>query len=166
LLENVGQALVRPPLEGWGGGSGDPMIARATEAVRILVRGWRSSDTEQIESGARMLSGLGLGLTPSGDDLLAGLALGLRASLGTLPDEIGIAIESAIVHRTTDLAVARVEHAVAGRADAYVDAVLRALLTAEASGLAASVVTLLGYGHTSGVDTLFGLLLGVGLAQE
>jgi hypothetical protein len=166
LLASGGRALVPPSGTGWGHSTADSLAARAIEAIGGLVSGWRTSALDTFEDGARMLSGLGLGLTPSGDDLLAGFALGARAAGGHLSGELVLAIESAIVGRTTDLAVARVEHAVAGRADAYVDAVLRALVTAEEGDLACAVTTLLGYGHTSGIDTLVGLLLGVRLALE
>jgi hypothetical protein len=171
-----------PPLpkgEGWGEGSssllgalgrerrgapgGDALIARTSEGIEHLTRGWRSSDAETFASGAHLLSGLGPGLTPSGDDLLAGFALGIWAAHGALPNDLAVAIEDAIVGRTTDLAVARVQHAVAGRADEFTHAVLRALVTDDSGDLPVSVVRLLGYGHTSGADTLVGLLLGVRL---
>jgi hypothetical protein len=105
-------------------------------------------------------------LTPSGDDLLAGLALGLRTATGGLPKPFGRAIVDATEGRTTDLARVRVRYAVEGRADEYTDAVLRALVMDASADLGAEVTRMLGYGHTSGLDTLVGvvtgLLLGLG----
>jgi hypothetical protein len=123
-----------------------------------------------VYESARQLSGLGPGLTPSGDDLLAGLALGYRAARGTLPDGLAAALLDAVDGRTTDLAVARVQHAVAGRPDEAVHRLLSLLVSRADTGLSAdldaAVRAVLDYGHSSGADTLVGLIVGTRLGLE
>src|SRR5215212_2711385 len=93
------------------------VVQHAREALSAIAEAIRRAHWSDVFAPARELSGLGPGLTPSGDDLLVGMALGLRAGLGTLPPELASALSAAIEGRTTDLAEARVRHAVAGRPD-------------------------------------------------
>lgn len=141
----------------------DRIVCRARELVSTLAGAIREQRWSDAYAPARALSGLGPGLTPSGDDLLAGLALGLRAARGSLPEPLAESVSSAINGRTTDLAAARVRHAVAGHPDERVHQLLGALVTHAEIDLAATVRALLAYGHSSGADTLVGLLVGVSL---
>jgi hypothetical protein len=71
-----------------------------------------------------------------------------------------------VVGRTTDIAVARVRHAVDGRPDEAVHRLLTALLAADGSDLPGAVGSALDFGHSSGADTLLGLLVGLRLARS
>ncbi|MCC6178207.1 MAG: DUF2877 domain-containing protein [Chloroflexi bacterium] len=140
------------------------LIQRAGGMLRELLAAARRGDWDACAEPARALSGLGPGLTPSGDDLLAGFALGLRARRGSLPATLAASLKDAVSGRTTDVAMARVRHAVDGHADERTHRVLSALLTDPAADLLPTAIDdLLGYGHSSGIDTLVGLLAGAGL---
>ena len=142
----------------------DLVVQRTRQLLRDLAGAIRERRWSGAHAPARALSGLGPGLTPAGDDLLAGLALGLRAALGTLPPEVQTALTEAVLGRTTDLAAARVRHAAAGYPDERVHQLLTVLVMAPSSDdLPAAVRSLLEYGHSSGADTLVGLIAGVGL---
>ena len=142
----------------------DLVVNHARQLLVTLTAAIRARHWSDTAAPARALSGLGPGLTPAGDDLLAGLALGLRASLGMMPPAFEAALASAVIGRTTDLAAARVRHAVAGHPDERTHQLLAALLMdATDDALPAAVRALLEYGHTSGADTLVGLLAGVSL---
>jgi hypothetical protein len=129
----------------------------------VLAAAIREGRWSEALSPARELSGLGPGLTPAGDDLLAGLALGLRAALACLPGPLASALDSAVEGRTTDLAIARVRHAVAGRADEAVHDLLMALMSGTGDGLDEATRAAVDYGHSSGADTLVGLFAGLAL---
>lgn len=146
--------------------SGDLVVERARQLLGTLLRTIREEDWQTAAGAARDLSGLGPGLTPSGDDALAGLVLGLRAGRGTLPRPLQAAIALAVVGRTTDLAAARVQHAAAGHADEAVHNLLAALVSGPAENLDRATRALLAYGHSSGADTLVGLLAGLTLSME
>jgi hypothetical protein len=128
-----------------------------------LVVAIRQKNWAEAQAAATGLSGLGPGLTPSGDDVLAGLALGYRAAHGTLPNSLGDALLAAIDGRTTDLAVARVQHAVAGRPDEAAHRLLAEIVGGSGEDLEMAVRGVVAYGHSSGADTLLGLIVGLSL---
>jgi uncharacterized protein DUF2877 len=139
------------------------VVERARTELGHLVSAIRVQNWPDALASARELSGLGPGLTPSGDDLLAGLALGLRAGGGHRPGPLQDALNAAVEGRTTDLAATRVRHATAGRADESVHSLLTALVSGPDDGLDRAVRRAVAYGHSSGVDTVVGLLVGLAL---
>jgi Protein of unknown function (DUF2877) len=139
------------------------LVAQARCSLARLTAAIRDGRWTAALPAARELSGLGPGLTPSGDDLLAGLALGLRTALGSLPVPLCTALWLAVEGRTTDLAVARVRHALGGHADEVVHGLLAAIVAGTDEGLDDAVRAALTYGHSSGADTLVGLIVGLSL---
>jgi hypothetical protein len=91
------------------------------------------------------------------------VALGYRAGHGSLPHALASVLVTAVDGRTTDLAAARVKHAVAGRPDEAAHRLLTMLVGGSDADLDAAVRGLLAYGHSSGADTLVGLIVGVAL---
>jgi len=148
---------------GPGRSAADLVVVRAASAVRSLVHAWRGGDTMATAAAARSLSGLGPGLTPSGDDLLAGFLIGVVRASGWLDPRLADAVVAATLGRTNDIAGARVRHAAAGRIEERMDDVVTALLGESAAALEDAVGRAVRWGHTSGIDTLVGLLLGMGL---
>jgi hypothetical protein len=146
-------------------GPPDLMLLRASALIDNLSTAIRARRWADVAAPARALSGLGPGLTPAGDDVLAGLALGIRAGLGTLPEPLADALHAAVEGRTTDLAVARVRHAVAGRPDEPVHRLLTVLVDGQhpPDDLEPAVRAVLKYGHSSGADTLVGIDRGLRL---
>jgi Protein of unknown function (DUF2877) len=148
----------------------------AWEALASLLPGWRRGDVEAVTSAAKRLVGLGPGQTPSGDDLLAGFIVAERriCSFGprkaspsskrrrAVGQALGTACLQTAVGRTTDLGLARLRHAVEGDLDERSELMLAALLSGERPAVEAATRELLAFGHSSGVDTLVGILLGVG----
>jgi hypothetical protein len=181
IAERIVQVRARAgalaPAEGFGQllndsatGRPDILLLRAGALIDNLATAIRAKRWDLVQASASALSGLGPGLTPSGDDVLTGLALGIRAGLGTLPEPLAAALHDAVEGRTTDLAVARVRHAVAGRPDEVVHRLLTVMVSGPPDDLDAAVRATLAYGHASGADTLVGidrgLRLGVALLLE
>ena len=142
-----------------------PLLSRvAWTALRELLQGWPAPASH----AALGLVGLGPGQTPSGDDLLAGF---LVASLHTRPagdpatDAVrafGRWLVTSAAARTTDLGLARLGYAAEGELDERSELALAALLGDDTHAVEATTRELLAYGHSSGLDTLVGLLVGVG----
>lgn len=65
--------LGQPPL-------GGELHMRSFFALQVLLEGMLRQKQEKIAAGAQRLLGLGVGLTPSGDDVLSGLIYGLQRS--------------------------------------------------------------------------------------
>ena len=148
------------------------VTAAALPSVRGLVRGLLTLDAPLVDVSAAGLIGLGPGLTPSGDDFLAGLMVAMMsggadaaASLaGRQASVLGNSVASLAPDRTTSLSATLLTHAAEGAGSEAAHLLLAAILGArgqpDPGGAARSLA---GGGHTSGWDTLAGLLLGIHL---
>ena len=141
----------------------DTLNQTAWTGLQALLPPWRIGDTPTVQQAATGLIGLGPGLTPSGDDLLAGLLIGTARAGGTDVARLGRACLAAATGRTTDVALARLGHAARNTVEEVQETVLTSLLGTDDAALDAAVARAARWGHTSGVDTLVGLFLGLRL---
>ncbi|QNS07933.1 oxamate carbamoyltransferase subunit AllH family protein [Streptomyces xanthii] len=153
-----------------GAGLMESAVARALDAGRVrLLDALRAGDAVETVHGILALHGLGPGLTPAGDDFLAGLTLVAAlpgSALAPLPPAVRTVLDG---HRgrTTDLAAATLTEAAEGRARAELIDVLRQLADSPPPwDLNDPARRVLAFGHTSGSDTLSGLVAGLHLEEE
>ncbi|MER5946316.1 DUF2877 domain-containing protein [Streptomyces sp. NPDC001904] len=155
-----------------GAGPLDLAVARALDAGRTeLLTALRHGEGDaEIRRGVLALLGLGPGLTPAGDDFLTGLTF-VAALPGAAPTGLVPAVRAVLdAHRgrTTDVSHATLTEAAAGRVRAELIDVLRQ--SADDGPLPRAphdpVRRLLAIGHTSGSDTLSGLVAGLHLEEE
>ncbi|MDI3405259.1 oxamate carbamoyltransferase subunit AllH family protein [Streptomyces cavernicola] len=121
------------------------------------------------------LLGLGPGLTPAGDDFLVGIAV-LSAIDGSRLDLFAQTLGQVLTEhpgRTTLLSTTTLREALAGRVRAPFVDVLHSLAATRGQSEAQAVDTIrspvrraLAHGHTSGADTLSGLVTGLHLEKE
>lgn len=135
-------------------------VADLTAAVRSDPQG--AATARAVEA----LVGLGMGLTPGGDDVIAGLLTGWHATgRPELARRLGQTVLSGITGRTTDLSADLLRLAAKGDAGLEVLAALRALHdpagTLPGDRMRPALHRLLSVGHTSGADLATGLLLGL-----
>ena len=119
-------------------------------------------DSAKMTDTLCQLIGLGIGLTPSGDDFLCGFLAGLRISssvpsliLTAESDSFRQILEKKIcsnLDRTNEISAAFLHCAALGQFSAPVHLLLNSELTAEQIYQAFS-----GIGHSSGIDTLCGI---------
>lgn len=165
--DNVMPESARPPSPALGG------VLAAAEAEQApalssriglsgqsrLASGLRRRDARELIAGARLLVGLGEGLTPAGDDCLVGaLAVVHRFARSWLAEhpEIEASLGTTVATATTTIAREFLGHALAGR---FAETLIE-LLTAESEGAIARAATLLRRtGATSGADTVAGVRL-------
>lgn len=130
-----------------------PMLARATER----------HDVTAVAGAAARLVGLGPGLTPSGDDFIAGYLAALRSRAGfesgidamlrSLADSL-----APLVLRTNAISRQMLSDAAQGRfAERLVDVTVA---ISGAGDVVEATARALASGHSSGADTLCGLLFG------
>lgn len=123
--------------------------------------GWETQAPEAV----RGLLGRGPGATPSGDDILAGVFLMLlRTTTATAHQRVRHAGETLVevaAERTTSISTALLAQATRGRAADPILHAREALLTPQmaATDRRAALSNIRTIGHTSGVDTLVGMLL-------
>lgn len=152
-----------PALAGFGDDEDLP-----TGDLRALVDGWvawLASAGGPTDPPPADILGRGPGATPSGDDVLSGVVLALfRTTVGERRSRVRAAGEQLLKRaskRTTTVSTALFAQAVQGRAGERVEAVLRGLLRPDVprSRWEPPVRETAALGHTSGVDTLVGVLL-------
>jgi hypothetical protein len=156
-----------------------PLPRLAWGALAALLQAWQAGQAEAVGRAASQLVGLGPGQTPSGDDLLAGLMVAderlhtLKRAHSCASDDrahsralLRTACLQAARGRTTDLGLARLRFAAEGDLDERSELVIAALIMGDSAEVEAATGELLGYGHSSGLDTLLGLLLGLAINQS
>lgn len=152
------------PLLSRADGSGDPWLTRARALVGTQLEALARADVTAAVGPTIELIGLGIGLTPSGDDYLVGLLAGLEATLDPARHELAAAIATHAPGRTTAIGAAALDHATQGAFGERLHEVLVAVATGRLDDLAGPIERAMAYGATSGSDTLVGLLSAVDLA--
>jgi hypothetical protein len=174
--------LERRQASAWRGPLPDPtvlaaaparaLVTEALDACRpsvLLEDPWREAvepslatigrlePLDSLTTIARVLGGLGPGLTPSGDDALSGVLFAFRSMSGPTVEQSLASIARSV--RTSELAAATLDAAAAGT---HIEPV-HDLVMAAASGDAAAATTaarqLDGFGSSSGPDIAYGLRL-------
>jgi uncharacterized protein DUF2877 len=144
----------------------DTITTKAHSIIRAtlpqLFRATRAHDLELACQHATRLIGLGVGLTPSGDDALVGFLAGLWSTTSLAYAEFLTTFGQAIIDlsiRTNDISRAYLIHAAQGQ----VSSILENLCDAISRGAPVDEVrratrAALSVGHTSGADGVGGLL--------
>jgi uncharacterized protein DUF2877 len=133
---------------------GTPAAAVHISALRTALL---ADEVAAAEQASVALIGLGIGLTPSGDDFLVGLLAGLEATDDPMRDALAAVIAREAPGRTTEFGAALLEHACRGEFSQRLHDVLIAIAARDALGLAPAIQRATAYGATSGADTLAGL---------
>lgn len=143
----------------------DPGDHPLLPALHMIKTGLSLQQIEPLAAGMQPFLGYGRGLTPSGDDLLLGLLLALNRWGHLLAPALDVeALNRTVLpdasQRTTALSANLIASAAAGQADERLVAALDALLCGgrPAEALVAEVA---GWGSSSGLDALAGMLLAV-----
>lgn len=115
-----------------------------------------------IDETLRYWMGRGNGLTPSGDDMLTGM-LAVDAIIVICSDRFQLHLSELIEREalTTDISREYLRYALKGQFSSVVSNVLHALVLGDTGNLMKRTRELLSVGHSSGLDTAFGILLGM-----
>lgn len=149
------------------GGSGLSWSQYAWVPIAEVLRHLAAGDGVRAAHPLPSLIGLGEGLTPSGDDFVVGLLAALhygREGLDPSQAEAGrrLAREAArLAPGTTPVSASYIRQAAAGRFSEQLEAAALAILSPEGEGVAEAARRLIQTGHSSGTDSLVGLVLGI-----
>lgn len=105
------------------------------------------------------LVGLGVGLTPSGDDYVVGL-------LSVRRDECMKSIVSKLLTKTTDVSRMYLEEALVGNFAGSIRDLVEGLYSGDETSIGLAADRVLGHGSTSGQDILTGMLDGILINQQ
>jgi len=159
----------------FGSNSSDPAALKAKTAVLTLQEGLKTNNLTAIQEGTRSLAGLGIGLTPAGDDFLLGVMYGLwlknsqrglvlsNVEVGAEAQRIVEVIAEEAVGRTTTLSGAWLEVASRGEAGQAWHELVGAMSepdtsTGSVDAISQAINHILTTGHTSGADALAGFI--------
>jgi hypothetical protein len=134
--------------------------------IRELIENTRNLDTsvEKIVAG---LIGLGSGLTPSGDDFLVGFLTGLHSTRGKSRNRLKFLSKlGRYVRRlscnTNDISSTYLYHATKGKVSSKLAGLVEAIAGGEGTNhFWQTVEKVMRVGHSSGMDTVTGLLVGL-----
>ncbi len=140
---------------------------KAWESMQGLVRGTQQYDLTVASPLVRALIGLGSGLTPSGDDLLAGYLSGLWCAVRGQYDrekfisDLGMRVVG-LSRGTNDISRTYLYHAARGQVSSRLSTLSEAICNgANVDSLLDIAETAMQVGHTSGMDAVTGLLVGL-----
>ncbi len=167
--DSFAHARLRDPME--SGEFDETLRVKAHRALRAFAAAFRHRELITLAESARQLSGLGPGLTPSGDDVLVGTLLALAVALPADVEPIRAALMRAVAGRSTRISGAYLEAAARGEASEAWLHLLAILPNGDPVMVTEAVRAVMAVGETSGADTLAGFLLaleatGVGSASR
>ena len=143
---------------------------KAFPHITTLIEAVLSRNIGDVRPPVKRLIGLGPGLTPSCDDMLMGfmssLLLATEASGGDVyyAREANRVIASSANGQTTLLSQKLLEHAAQGEVSELTHNVIGAIVGGTEEKVRKATSKLLAVGHSSGTDTLLGILLGFHVA--
>jgi hypothetical protein len=134
-------------------------LEKAFAPTQLLCEGIIANNLIAVGQAAMELAGLGSGLTPAGDDFMTGALIASRIILspGASAEIAEVVIEAALP-RTNVLSAAYLKAAAKGEIHHDWIMLFQTLLSANSSGLPEVLKTIVGWGHTSGADTLGGFI--------
>ena len=140
----------------------DHYCAKASDAAYQICHGISNSYTQDIVLGVGTIAGLGIGLTPSGDDFL----VGIMHALWTVYDSeeavrLSSIITAAATPRTTILSAAWLREASKGHASESWHDLLYGIVMGHTNDAKRACMRILRIGGTSGADALTGFLFAI-----
>ncbi|MGH2399036.1 MAG: DUF2877 domain-containing protein, partial [bacterium] len=129
-----------------------------SEGMDALYSALHHQDWPTLGYAADRLVGLGMGLTPSGDDVLAGMLIALHVLRPAVAGTARDLVMKAGRGRTTRISLAYLEAAAQGNAGEAWHALAREL-TGSDPALKTAAQAVMAFGETSGADMLTGFVL-------
>jgi hypothetical protein len=155
LVEHLARTRARTGLGwDWSALTTDPTLTAAADS---LFGG-------RVDEAVTYWVGRGPGLTPSGDDVLVGMVAALWFSGAIDPSSLASLrklVESAANRLTTEISADYLHYACRGMVDGMVRDLLVALDRSNTVGVLNAVDRLSRHGHTSGLDCVLGVLIGL-----
>jgi hypothetical protein len=135
---------------------GSGFLREASQAMEQIRTGFELVERQPILNGAAKLAGLGMGLTPAGDDFLIGMFHGLWARARQDAEPLCRAIADIAIRRTGTLSANWLDAASQGEATQTWHNFLEAVWVGDEDRLHSSLEEILHTGETSGADALSG----------
>lgn len=146
--------------------SGTPLNRKIGPPIMRLLDAAVEFDNEGAFRAAEEMIGLGPGVTPSGDDILLGFLAGLWSTAGEDQKKLSF-IRSfgnmimRLADRTSEISRTYLHHATRGQFSSSLSNLAQAIAAGE--DIKSTAESALRVGHSSGADSVTGLLIGLGV---
>ena len=153
------------------GDNASALTQKAYDALRSIITAIRNTDERLLNEGSMQLIGLGIGLTPSGDDILAGLFAALMITSDTasrkwLMQFFGKLLPR-IIRLTNDVSINFLKAVSQGYFPERVSCLISAMISAKSfTDVQPALQDMLQWGHTSGYEITLGMVIGFFLSIE
>ena len=143
---------------------GSPLSQRIAKPVMQLITSTEQYDIDGVIHAAEKMIGLGPGVTPSGDDILIGFLAGLWSIVGQDQSQISF-IRSfgaelvQLAKQTSEISRTYILHATQGQFSSSFSHLAETIATD--NDVEAATRTAMRVGHSSGMDSVTGLLIGL-----
>lgn len=146
--------------------TGSLLTRNLSQPVRQLVAGTKHFDAHAAAAAAKEMIGLGPGVTPSGDDILIGYLAGLWSTAAQHHQKLEFlssfgGLLLTLAKETNEISRTYIHYAIKGEFASSIIALLRAISNAEEQSILSAVKAAMRVGHSSGMDSATGLLLGL-----
>lgn len=147
---------------------GPLLTRRLRQPVLQLIVAAERFDSRASTDAAQKMIGLGPGVTPSGDDVLIGFLAGLHSTVASIYERQAFirAFGDAILllsKATNDISRTYLYHAVRGEFSSSIVKLVNAICDGEEQQLLSAATNAMRVGHSSGMDSVTGLLIGLAL---
>jgi len=144
--------------------AGAALTRRISQPIRSLMSSSNEFDVLGAMHAAQKMIGLGPGVTPSGDDILIGFLAGLWSIAGGDQSQLAFlhSFGAKLVHaarQTSEISRTYIYHATRGQFSSSLTRLAAAIETGNAVEEAAQAAMRIG--HSSGMDSVTGLLIGL-----
>ena len=161
--------LMKP--EAYPGDSPSQLSLTAYGALRSIITAIRNTNERSLNEGCMQLVGLGIGLTPSGDDILAGLFATLiitsKVEYRNWLMEILEKLLPRIEGLTNEISINYLKAISQGYFPERVSSLISAMITAKSfADVQPALQEMLEWGHTSGYEITLGMVIGLLLSVE
>jgi hypothetical protein len=145
-------------------GRGSSLSQRIGRPAMSLITSVDEFDTKGAIRSARQMIGLGPGVTPSGDDILIGFLAGLWSVAGESREKLTFirsfcAELMRLTRQTSEISRTYLFHAAQGQLSSSLSHLAEAMATGKS--VEEAVQTAIRVGHSSGMDSVTGLLIGL-----
>ncbi|HEU0296709.1 MAG TPA: DUF2877 domain-containing protein [Anaerolineales bacterium] len=145
---------------------GSLLTRKLSQPVMQLITAAKRLAPRASIDAARKMIGLGPGVTPSGDDVLIGFLAGLHSTAGNEQGKLAFIQAfgeslSSLSMETSEISRTYLYHAIHGRFSSSMIALLDALNADKEKQLLSAAKAAMHVGHSSGMDSVTGLLMGL-----
>lgn len=146
--------------------AGSVLTRKLSQPVQRLIAATEQLDSQAAADAVTEMIGLGPGVTPSGDDLLLGYLAGLWSTSAQEQQRLDFLSKfgqslSALIKETNEISRTYLYYAIKREFSSSMLALVNAISDGEESKLLSTAKEAMRVGHSSGLDSVTGLLIGM-----